>query len=58
MTTKIAARPQLAHLTAQLDELKEKGTYFICASWKISRSRSAPTTENELSILRPTIIWA
>ena len=28
MTTKIAARPQLAHLTAQLDELKQKGTYF------------------------------
>src|SRR5487761_1847536 len=28
MTTKIAARPQLAYLTAQLDELKQKGTYF------------------------------
>ncbi len=28
MTTKIAARPQLAHLTTQLDELKQKGTYF------------------------------
>ena len=28
MTAKIAARPQLAYLTAQLDELKQKGTYF------------------------------
>jgi len=28
MTTKIVARPQLAYLTAQLDELKQKGTYF------------------------------
>jgi glycine C-acetyltransferase len=28
MATKIAARPQLAYLTAQLDELKQKGTYF------------------------------
>ena len=28
MTTRIAPRPQLAHLTAQLDELKQKGTYF------------------------------
>jgi glycine C-acetyltransferase len=28
MTTRIAARPQLAHLTVQLDELKQKGTYF------------------------------
>jgi glycine C-acetyltransferase len=28
MTTKTAARPQLAYLSAQLDELKQKGTYF------------------------------
>ncbi len=28
MTTKLAARPQLAYLSAQLDELKQKGTYF------------------------------
>ena len=28
MATNIAARPQLAYLTAQLDELKQKGTYF------------------------------
>jgi glycine C-acetyltransferase len=28
MTTTAAKRPQLAHLTAQLDELKQRGTYF------------------------------
>ncbi len=28
MNSKIVPRPQLAHLTAQLDELKQKGTYF------------------------------
>jgi len=28
MTTTVAPRPQLAHLTAQLDELKQRGTYF------------------------------
>jgi glycine C-acetyltransferase len=28
MNSKIAPRPQLAHLSAQLDELKQKGTYF------------------------------
>jgi len=28
MTTAIAARPQLNHLKAQIDELKERGTYF------------------------------
>ncbi|MBT9331922.1 glycine C-acetyltransferase [Paracidobacterium acidisoli] len=28
MTTALSARPQLRHLTAQLDELKRKGTYF------------------------------
>ena len=28
MTTAIAARPQLAHLTKQIEELKERGTFF------------------------------
>jgi len=28
MITTVAPRPQLAHLSAQLDELKQKGTYF------------------------------
>ena len=28
MTTTLSSRPQLQHLTAQLDELKQKGTYF------------------------------
>ncbi|MGA7317075.1 MAG: glycine C-acetyltransferase [Silvibacterium sp.] len=28
MTTTLSQRPQLQHLTAQLNELKEKGTYF------------------------------
>ena len=28
MTTTLSARPQLRHLTAQLDELKQKGTHF------------------------------
>jgi glycine C-acetyltransferase len=28
MNSKVASRPQLAHLTAQLDELKQNGTYF------------------------------
>jgi glycine C-acetyltransferase len=28
MTTTLSSRPQLQHLTVQLDELKQKGTYF------------------------------
>ena len=28
MSTSVAARPQLAHLTAQLDDLKQRGTFF------------------------------
>ena len=28
MMTTLSQRPQLQHLTAQLNELKEKGTYF------------------------------
>jgi glycine C-acetyltransferase len=28
MSTTLSSRPQLQHLTAQLDELKQKGTYF------------------------------
>ncbi len=28
MTTAIAARPQLAHLTKQMEELKQRGTFF------------------------------
>ena len=39
MTASLSARPQLQYLTAQLDDLKQQGTHFRCAS---STTQQAP----------------
>ena len=58
MSSSVTARPQLAHLTAQLDDLKARGTFFKLRNSTTLRRRSAPTTDARSSTSPATTISA